>query len=305
MIPIAGKDRDQGRSGTSSLEIRAGEGRCRIWWGGAWQAEEERPGLIGALQAADGKSYRALLQQACRALAARGTQAAYGPVDGSIWRRYRLSIENAGLPPLPMEPWNPPSHARWMEACGFAPAALYRSAMADLSEREEPGLTARPDLPWRDRVRLRGLEPADWRRNLARVHGLAMEAFRRSLLFDPLPLESFLALYETQRRLMTADFCLLAEEGDELAGFLFAFPLAGWPESGSGTLVVKSLAVKRGRAYAGLGRHLVRIVERRARAAGLTRVVHALMREGGHSDAFSRRSAKPFRRYALYRRSLP
>ena len=72
-----------------------------------------------------------------------------------------------------------------------------------------------------------------------------------------------------------------------------------------GTLVVKTLAVRPDRAYAGLGALLLGHVHRNAAAMGLRRAVHALMHVSNQSRALSGHwRARQIRRYALFARVL-
>ena len=76
------------------------------------------------------------------------------------------------------------------------------------------------------------------------------------------------------------------------------------PSTAIDTLIVKTLAVRPGRAYAGLGAWLLAEVHRSARQLGYTRAIHALMHESNRSKNLSAHYAQPLRRYALFSKKL-
>lgn len=70
------------------------------------------------------------------------------------------------------------------------------------------------------------------------------------------------------------------------------------------TVIIKTVAVLPGRAYAGLGNVLVARVQAIAYALGYRRAIHALMHDSNNSRNLSDRYARSIRRYTLYARKL-
>ena len=106
-------------------------------------------------------------------------------------------------------------------------------------------------------------------------------------------------------KILDPRFVLLARHRDEVVGFLFAVPNHLETVRGETlrTLIIKSVAVRPERAYAGLGKTLLAEAARRARQAHFTRLIHAFMHEQNVS-----RNLNPdttvIRRYALLEKSL-
>lgn len=280
--------------------------RASCWWRQAPSLEHERAGVIGHYAAADSAAAAAVLAAACRELAAHGCTIAVGPMDGTTWRRYRLIVDRGTEPPFFLEPDNPdewPSH--WTGA-GFTPLASYSSAIVDDLAREdprtEPALAALASAG----VTVRAFDPSSGDEDLRRIFALSLSAFRRNFLYTPIGEAEFLAQYRAVLPYVRPELVLLAEQGGDLAGFVFAVPDLLQARRGSpvDTVVVKSMAVDPAKGGQGLGGALIDLVQRAARALGYRRAVHALMHDDNRSRRISNRYARTIRRYALFSRRL-
>jgi GNAT superfamily N-acetyltransferase len=102
------------------------------------------------------------------------------------------------------------------------------------------------------------------------------------------------------------DIVLIAERKGSPVGFVFAVPdlLQGQRGARIDTIVIKTVAVIPGRAYAGLGALLASRCEHIAAGRGYVRSIHALMHESGLSRNISHRYATTIRRYTLFARPL-
>ena len=293
--------------------------RCSCWWTGGPRLDGQRVGIIGHYAASSVAAATALLTHACARLQRAGCVRAVGPMDGSTWRSYRLVTERGSARPFFLEPWTPDSWLEQWHSAGFAPVAQYTSSINDDLSREDPRVPhalARLDAAG---VTIRCLDPTDAERDLRRIFALASESFERNYLFSPISQAEFL---EQNRRLLPSvdprliliaehDECRVSREATwageaALCGFLFAVPDVLGPRCGLplDTVIIKTVAVRRGPVYAGLGAVLVARAHRTARDLGFRRAIHALMYDGNPSRNISRRFASPMRRYALLGRNL-
>lgn len=254
-------------------------------------------GRIGRLEAPEAMAASRLLKQACTALQRQGCCVVLAPMEESTWEPYRLlEPDQSPAPAFSGESVHPPHWYPWLEAAGFRPWIRYVSTLAgDLSERRPgatfPGLRLQPlDAP----AALARLEP---------LHQLVMEGFRHQPLFQPLEPAAFARMAGPWLERMDPRFSLVACAGDEPVGLLLAHGEGPGP-GGLPRVVVRTLVVRPGRRWAGLGRLLLETCHHRAATAGLTAAVHALMVDPGPSRALSRPYAQPFRRYALMGRLL-
>ena len=280
-------------------------GWLSLWWRQTPAYREHRVGLIGHYDARDADAAGRLLRHAGAELAAQGCTLAAGPLDGSTWRRYRLVVESGGEPPFLLEPQNPPDWPQHWDAAGFTPLARYYSALNDDLSHEDPRVPAAEVRLAAAGVTVRTLLPDAYEEELRRIYEVSVISFRENYLYTPLSWEAFLALYSPVRRVVDHRVTLIAEQAGHPVGFAFNLPNlqpAGEPVD---TLIVKTVAVLPGRAYAGLGSVLIARSHRLAREHGYRRVIHALMHERNNSRNISNRFARPIRRYALYARELP
>ena len=280
--------------------------RCSLWWTNAPPLPDHAVGLVGHYGAVDLDAATALLDRASKELAAHGCTIAIGPMDGSAWRRYRVLTDRGTEPPFFLEPDNPPVWSAQFEAAGFTVFARYFSALCTYLNYADPRLDRVTPRLERAGVRIRPIDPARFEDELSAIHALSLVSFRDNLLYSPISRPEFIEQYRPILPLVRPELVLLAEQGDRLAGFLFAIPdllqaKRGLPVD---TIILKSAAVLPGREYAGLGNLLVARCQAAAYALGYRRAIHALMHESNESLSLSAHYAEPFRGYALYSRRL-
>jgi hypothetical protein len=284
----------------------AAVGRCSLWWRETPPHAAGPLGVIGHFAAAPGADLRPLLLRACKELAGAGAVLAVGPMDGNTWRSYRLVTGSGGEPPFFLEPWTPAEWPAHFLGAGFTPLATYHSSVAeDLSEVDPRVAEAGERLRAND-IRVRTLDARRYEEELGRIHALSVEGFSRNFLYTPIGREEFVAQYRPVQRFLDPGLVFIAERGGDIAGFLFAVPDVLESQRGSAprTVIVKTVAVRPGRACGGLGAWLTAECHARAAQAGFTRAVHALMHDSNNSVNISRRYSRVLRRYTLYARRL-
>ena len=247
-----------------------------------------------------------LLRHAVRRLAARGCQLAIAPVNGSIWRNYRFVIDGGSRPPFFFEPQNPGAWVGDLTSAGFAPCATYRSAITDRIQHDDPRLPGIERRLCDHGLTFLPLDPTRFGGELHRIHALAHECFRANFLYTEISERAFVAACMKTMERVRPEHVWLAERNETLLGFVFATPDHAQASRGEtvDTLILKTMAVRPGRAWAGLGRVLAHEVNKMALRGGYRKVIHALMREGNTALAYSRRFASPLRRYAVFSRVL-
>ncbi len=257
-----------------------------------------RTGMIGWYAARDAEAGTELLRRAVDLLGESDPARVVGPIDGSTWGRYRLALPSPPKrdpgPPFLTEPTNPPGYPEHFAAAGLAPLWEYESRLV-----RRPGAIGADPLP--AGVRLRPLDPARLEAELRAIHALSLEAFADNLLYSPIAFAPFAATYERMLPLLDPSLVLLATNGNEALGYVFAFPDPLAPV-GRSRVVLKTLAVAPSARGSGLGGALTGTVHRAAAARG-AEVIHALMLVTNVSTRISERhGAELFRRYLLFGR---
>ena len=280
------------------------EGRCSLWWTGTPSWPGARLGLVGHFAAASRVAAEGLLEAACRILAEQGCTLAVGPMDGCTWRSYRLVTERGEFPPFLFDLATPPEYPGWWEAAGFQPFQTYHSDLAEGLEGQDPRLDRVRARIEEAGIRIRPMDAANFEADLIRVFEISEASFRSNVLYTPLSQEAFLDLYRPAAGLVTSGFSLLAEGPAGAEGFIFTVPDALQARRGEAvdTVVVKTLAVRPGRATAGLGKLLLEESQRAAHEQGFRRAVHALMHDQNVSTLLG--GGRCIRRYALFARDL-
>jgi len=301
--------------------------RCSLWWRQVPPWPSRQLGVIGHY-AAHADWGVALLQQALATLATQGCTLAVGPMDGNTWRRYRLVSDSPSgaqgvAPPFFLEPQNPLVWNQHFGEAGFYPLASYSSALnPDLSQRD-PRLARIAQRLAAAGIEVRSLHLPQFEAELHRIHTLSCESFQHNFLYTPIEAEEFFTQYSAVKPYLNPKFVLLAEQRQPdappvshpesanhpestLVGFLFAIPdlLQAQRQEAIDTIIVKTVAVLPGRAYAGLGSLLVDQVQAIAHSLGYTRAIHALMHDQNSSRNISHRFAYPIRQYTLYAADL-
>jgi predicted N-acetyltransferase YhbS len=277
-----------------------------LWWTQAPPLAGERLGFIGSFSATSETATVAVLRRAAAELRVRGCTLAVGPMDGNTWRRYRLVTEPGNEPPFFLEPTNPAEWPAWWRAAGFGPLAEYYSTATDDLAAQDARLDAVALRMAAAGVTIRPLDPARFEEELEKIYAVSVVSFQQNYLYTPLPKEAFVAQYRAIQARVRPELVLLAEQAGRPVGYLFATPDYAQAQRGGAvtTVIVKTLAVLPGRAYAGLGALLMGEAHAAGRRLGFTRAIHALMHESNKVRNLSAIYARTIRRYTLFAKRL-
>jgi GNAT superfamily N-acetyltransferase len=277
------------------------EARASVWFSGPKLEGSARTGLIGHYAAQSIEAGRTMLEAACEALQGAGCDTAIGPMDGSTWKSYRLVSDAGNEAPFFLEPRNPHDwNAHFLES-GFDVLASYHSSLS-LNPTPDPRVPDVRERLLKNGITTRTANPARLTAELSELFEVALESFSENFLYTPISKEAFLQLYQPLLSQLPPQFIRIAEHDGRAVGFAFSVP--DMVRSERDTLILKTVGVRRGRVYAGLGRLLGDELHDLARAAGMPRVIHALMYDANVSANSSARTSEIIRRYALYARKL-
>ncbi len=286
--------------------IQIGQAEAWLWWTHVPLLAGQRLGVIGKFSAVSLEAAAELLNHACEELKAQGCTLAVGPMNGNTWRNYRLVTEPGIEPPFLMEPVNPQPWPEWWRSVGFGPLAEYYSAATEDLAARDPRLDAVAARMAKAGVVIRPLAPACFEAELDRIYDVSVVSFELNYLYTPLPRSAFVAQYRAIMDRVKPELVLLAEQAGRPVGYVFALPDYTQAQRGQTitTMIVKTLAVVPGRAFAGLGALLLGEVHQVAQVQGFTRAIHALMHESNQSRNLSAHYTRTIRRYTLFSKRL-
>lgn len=300
------KDRATRTSEDTWLVSERGADRaaCALWWRDVLPHEGHRVGYIGRFSARTEGDGVALVERACKVLRGAGCTLAIAPLDGTTWHPYRFITTRGEEPPFFLEPNHTDTLPQVFRGSHFETLARYHSWLLDIPATGRDPQAQRRVEDLEIQIRPICMDPVE--SDLGMIHHLAVDSFRNNFLFSPISRASFLELYKPLIPSVDPDLVLLAFRGPELVGFIFGVPdhLETERTGSCTTLIVKTLAVQRGREFAGLGRILVDACHERAREKGYTRSIHALIHDRNISANISNRTGRIIRTYTLFSRPL-
>jgi len=278
-----------------------------------------RAAAIGLVELAAGEdgtgAARAIAESATEWAESNGLDELIAPVDLNTWFNYRFLLPPApgttAPAPFAWEPAQPAEYAQAFERLGFVELERYQTLGGDLAEavgEDAAAVLAATEMAFKKAAQagftFHRLEtPGALAPLLDELHPLCMSAFSDNLLFEPIPLELFRALYGESSGGRDASLThWVRDGGGRLAGFVLAFV-------DGDVAVVKTIAVTPELRGKRISSALVHLVLRNSVERGLRKAVSALVRRGNTSEHLSSPYLKlgvtPWRReYVLLRRGL-
>lgn len=264
--------------------------------------------ILGHYEARNAEAGIELLRRACAGAVETGSGRVVGPMNGSTWARYRLTLppdpetDPAEVRPFLTEPQNPPGYPEQFRNAEFQVAALYESRIVPQLPVGRPRATALAK-----RVRSAGIsvttsQPDRFEAEVDELYHFSSRVFTGNAYYRPIPLALFRHGYAAMRPWLDPSLALLARDAEgRLVGFCFAFPDPLGSTVSERRVVLKTLAAAPELVALGIGAHLADELHQRAAKQGYTAVVHALMHAENDSVKLSHRfGSRLFRRYALY-----
>lgn len=281
--------------------VKSGNNYAALWWEHTPELDGKEIGTIGACQLEHSADGAAFLTECAKILHQQyGKQIVVGPMNGNTWLRHRLVLESNSRDPFLMEPIEPDYFLELFQQAGFKQLSSYSSASIDLADKDHslPQLAARLQ---KNGLEIRSIDMSCFEKELEAIFDVSLACFSHNFLYTPISKDLFIEKYKDAREHLDPNFVLLAERAGELVGYVFCMPDLLAKQNGKQVaLIVKTLACKQERTYAGLGTLLVAKVHQRAMEQGYSEAIHALQYEKNSSHRISQRfDAKIFRRYGL------
>jgi len=226
---------------------------------------------------------------------AKGKNLLLGPMNGNTWQAYRFSLlqKKSFLMEQTHQSYYP---VQW-QASGFDVFAEYHTNIETLSKDTEPS----QDFFSTKGLQVRPFDKEHSERDFKLIYNLSMQSFKYNLFFAPIAWDDFLDLYRGYLSLIDEELIDLVFEGEELVGYLFAIENAFQTDQ----VIVKTLARKLDRKYAGMGRALRKRVEAKSVAKGYTTMLHAYIHSKNYSNVLSRKvGSMLYQKHVLFCKAL-
>ncbi|OGZ13226.1 MAG: hypothetical protein A3C93_02010 [Candidatus Lloydbacteria bacterium RIFCSPHIGHO2_02_FULL_54_17] len=258
-------------------------------------------GRIGFVEFADHASGSALLAQSVAHLKREGVSVVRAPIDGTIWDRFRLCLDDSN-PPFSGEPFNPALYAPVFLGSGFFPLAESESMIEPMTDELRSRYEGNERTARTSGVEIQLLHSANDPTLVEDVISLLNTSFADAPSFVSLSRDEL--VYSILGSLDTVESDIfVARKGAHVSGFLLGY--IDGDNSGRRRYILKTTAVDPSARRAGVGGALFSRAIRTASAKGAEEVIYAIMRK---DNAPIRRIAGEekirYRTYALYERNV-
>lgn len=244
-----------------------------------------------------------LLNKVADAAKQEGARWLIGPMNGSTWESYRFSVDNSH-PNFLLEPYHPIHYNAQFLKAGFEVIGNYISSLDTQIPFDQPEVMVLEQKFLSMGVRIRPIDMSRFEAELTQLYPLISDSFSHNFLYTPIEWPQFLDKYTQAAGFIRPEYVLLAEDATgHTIGFIFAYEDLLNPANRH--LVVKTVARKLERQWAGLGYVLANQLIRNIQGKGFKGVIHAFMHENASSKGLSQNFAgEVYKRYALYGKRL-
>ncbi|MEI7596736.1 MAG: GNAT family N-acetyltransferase [Bacteroidota bacterium] len=220
-----------------------------------------------------------------------------GPMNGSTWYDYRFRLnDNKDL--FTTEAFHHNYYSNQFENYGFSSIANYISAKDEQLITNTESVINRKVYFEEQNITIRPINLNKFEEEMKTLFDFCVKAFKNNFLFTTISFQDFFSKYKPLQQLFNPKHILIAEDNNEVVGLLFC--IDNFNNKASKELIVKTLAVKEGIRYAGLGKVLLNEIILNAKQ-DYTSIIHAFIIEGGTSANVSKNlSGEVFQRYSLY-----
>lgn len=211
-----------------------------------------------------------------------------GPINGHTWNPYRFTLNNSTYY-FKNDLCNPLYYNDIMSYCGLFISEQYETHLQSQFDTEHHSLNTTFTITYFNENELKD--------RCQEIYDITMSAFKSSPFFIAIPYEIF--EHQFKKQISQIDLNLspfLTDTNHQICAFSSCYKST----DGKG-LVVKTIARKAGRQYAGMGRNISEHIVLKAQEFHFETIIHAFMHQDNHSKSLSERfHGKTLKTYALY-----
>jgi GNAT superfamily N-acetyltransferase len=188
-------------------------------------------GMFGFFETVDDPAVAgALIDAASGWLRERGRKRLLGPMDFTTNDECGVLVEGHGLPPMILEPWQPPYYQTLLEGQGLGKAMdllMWELYLGRLKQGNEfdPMIEAAANLSRQSGITVRNMRKRDLAAEVARFMEVYNEAWSRNWGFVPITEEEVAFQAKNLKPILAEDWAMIAEKEDgEVVGAALTLP---------------------------------------------------------------------------------
>lgn len=262
-----------------------------------------KTGMIGFFEAfKDEAAVNFLFQKTIEYFKEKGIEFVVGPVNGSIWNNFRVTLPNEKYPEFFLENYHKSYYKDLFEDFGFKPVKNYISTLYKDIKKDYSRVEKFDKYFEKKGVKIRKVNMDNFEEDLESVRLICIEAFKNFEMFAPVSYEEFSLRYLGVRPLINPEYFLIAERGGVPCAFIFA--INNLYESihftYKKTLIIRHIASNLNVAPAGLGTYLAEKMHAIAASRGFDEIIHSMMDRDVNSSIIYSKNSEIIREYKLY-----
>lgn len=262
----------------------------------------ERVGLFGFFDSIESlEVVELLIKSISNWLEKVGCSYILGPVNCSLW--FASAFSEKLSDPFFTDRFNKPYYTDLFTLMGFNEIANFTSTSLSMKNvHSDSRFTKTKERFEKMGILVHEYDANKMEQELSRIHAFMMEAFKGEEFYTPITFLEFKSLAGKVIPYLNKSFVLCAEHYGEIVGFVLAYPDLYCKSENR--IVLKIVAVKRGRAYAGLGVYLTKQLHYRAKALDFDSIIHAQMNNLAPVTNILDEHASVIQQYALFGKRL-
>lgn len=279
-------------------------GRLAVYENQQIRQAESNALVIGNFECINDKDVAAVLFQEAELFAEENSYSALiGPINGSTWDNYRLPVEGVHPRFFTEELLKNYYPIHFRQNKFEILTEYYSTIISNLNEYISDLEPPRDIFLNSSGLQVRGISKENFQEDMKLVYKFSMDLFSSNYLFSPVSETYFLKKYLPIKQFIDPDYCLLVFDKNDLVALFFCLPDIFNPSSS--TLIVKTIAGKSGRKYAGISSWLFRRIIKKATQNGYTHIINAFMHKNNTSLNISLKyKSEIIRTYCLYIKNL-
>ena len=242
-----------------------------------------------------------LLNHASNICKTMGYNHIIGPMHGSTWQQYRLSI-NSEESAFFLDVHNPSYYNNHFTKNRFIKIARYYSGIGNIIPFNTAHLERLAKHYEHRGAQIRILDIDNLEKELYRIAEFSNNAFANNFLFTPINKDLFVQQYLKLKHMLDPQLIWIVEnQQNNIEAFLFAYKD---PNAIEKTMIIKSTAVMENTAYRGIATFLYRKMCNKAHKENYKKLVTAFMHESNSSLTATKKSLCNYKEYGLYAKEL-